>query len=835
MKFLKRFFDDEAKEMKKYRVIADEVMMLDEDMQKLSDEELKAKTKEFRERLEKGETLDDILVEAFAVVREASHRVNNEKPFYVQVLVGVICHKGNIAEMKTGEGKTLSTVLPAYLNALADKVHIITVNEYLSKRNSEWMGNIYNFLGVTVGANLNAMTKEEKKQVYSCDIIYTTNNELGFDYLRDNMIVKKEDRLISDFNFAIIDEVDSILIDEARTPLIISGGAIKTANLYLQADTFVKSLKEDQEYVFDEKTKNTVLTEEGSKLAEEKFKINNLYDLNNTALVQRINQALRANKGMKKEIDYLVKDDQIIIVDPNTGRLMHGRAFSEGLHQAIEAKENVTIKEETKTVATITLQNLFRMYKKLSGLTGTAKTEEEEFRETYNMYVLEVPTNKPIARIDAADKMFSKREYKYKAMIEEVRERHEKGQPILIGTIAVETSELISEYLKKAKIRHEVLNAKNHEREADIIANAGKKGSVTIATNMAGRGTDIKIDDDVRELGGLCVIGTERHESRRIDNQLRGRAGRQGDPGYSQFFVSFEDELLIRFGSARIQRTLTAIGFGEEMAIQNKSLSKMVETAQKRVEGSNFDKRKFLLQYDEVINKQREIIYEKRNTILDEESIHEMVLDMFKDYISIYVTNHMAPEEKLTELDISEIVEGINENLPKEHKLNIKDFNETNLEFVIEKATNKVLESYDAKFSKFENMPVEVINNFEKAVVLRVMDTLWMEHINSLSHLKEGVKLRSVGQENPVRAYSNEGFQLFEDLLNRINMQSAATLMKAEIKQNQERQEVVKKLRTNDSKKRAKKVPKKVTKVGRNELCPCGSGKKYKQCHGQNK
>ena len=641
MKLFKKLFDHEYKELKKFESLAEQVLNLEDEYSELSDEELKSKTEEFKERLKDGETLEDIKIEAFATAREAAYRVLGEKPYFVQIVGGFAIHYGNIAEMKTGEGKTLTTVLPAYLNALAGEgVHVITTNEYLSCRNAEWMGPVYDMLGVTVGVNLRELSVKEKQEAYNKDITYSTNNEIGFDYLRDNMVVKASDRVARPLNFAIIDEVDSILIDEARTPLIISGGHMQSADLYIQTDKFVKSLKLDNGYVYDEQTKSTVLDQKGIEKAEKTFNINNLYDIENTNLVHFINQSLKANYAMHNDVDYVVKDDKIVIVDPFTGRLMEGRTYSDGLHQAIEAKEGVTINEETKTLATITFQNLFRMYKKLSGMTGTAKTEEEELRDIYNMYVICIPTNKPVIREDCKDLIFATKEGKYKAIISEIKERHKLGQPVLVGTIAVETSELISERLKKAKIPHEVLNAKNHAREAEIIAHAGEKGAITIATNMAGRGTDIKLGEGVKELGGLCVIGTERHESRRIDNQLRGRSGRQGDPGFSQFCVSFEDDLMVRFGADRAKGILARAGFSGDAAIRNSALAKSIETAQKRVEGNNYDVRKTLLEYDNVINEQREIIYEKRNEILDSESIHETILESFRNYIDDVVFEH---------------------------------------------------------------------------------------------------------------------------------------------------------------------------------------------------
>ena len=608
MSILNRLFDHEYKQLKKFQKLADQIEALDEETKKLTDTELRAKTEEFKNRLNNGETVDDLLVEAFAVAREACFRVIGEKPFYVQLLGACAIHFGNIAEMKTGEGKTLTAVLPAYLNALTGKgVHIITVNEYLAQRDTNWMGEIHRFLGLTVGVNLRDMSAKEKQEQYKCDIMYSTNSEIGFDYLRDNMVVNKEERVQRPLNFAIIDEVDSVLIDEARTPLIISGGKMTSANLYIDADRFAKTLKKEEDFIYDEKTKSVNLNEQGSEKAEKMFHVKNLYEVENATLVHYINQALRANYAMSKDVDYVVQDDEIVIVDQFTGRLMKGRAYSEGLHQAIEAKEGVTINQETKTLATITIQNLFRMYQKLAGMTGTAKTEEEEFRNIYNMYVICIPTNKEVIRIDAPDLVFATKAAKYKAIINFVKERYEAGQPVLIGTIAIETSELISDLLTKAKIPHETLNAKNHAREAEIISKIGQHKSVTIATNMAGRGTDIKLSDEIKALGGLCVVGTERHESRRIDNQLRGRSGRQGDPGYTQFFVSMEDDLMVRFGSDRIKTMMQNMGFGDN-AIQSKIITNSLGTAQARVEGNNFDIRKNILQYDDVMNNQREII-----------------------------------------------------------------------------------------------------------------------------------------------------------------------------------------------------------------------------------
>lgn len=834
MKILKSIFDHEYKELKKFEAIADKIEALNSEYSSMSDDDLKAKTSEFKDRLSNGETLDDICVEAFATVREAAYRVIGEKPFRVQILGGLAIHFGNIAEMKTGEGKTLTSTMPAYLNALTGEgVHIITVNDYLAGRDSSWMGKIYEFLGLTVGFNTRDLTPKEKQDAYNSDILYTTNNELGFDYLRDNMVVKSEARVQRPFNYAIIDEVDSVLIDEARTPLIISGGAIKTANLYTGADTFVKRLKLDEDYTIDEKMNTASLSDSGVSKAEKEFNVSNLYDIENTALVHHINQALRANYCMKNEVDYIVQEGEIVIVDPFTGRLMKGRAYSDGLHQAIEAKEGVKINQETVTLATITFQNLFRMYKKLSGMTGTAKTEEEEFRNIYNMYVICIPTNRPVVREDLVDLVYATKEYKFNAIVREIRERKKVGQPVLVGTVAIETSELISKMLTKAGIKHEVLNAKNHAREAEIIAKAGQKGSVTIATNMAGRGTDIKLGEGVKELGGLCIIGTERHESRRIDNQLRGRAGRQGDPGFSQFYVSLEDDLMVRTGVDRVKGMLQSLGVDGDTPLRMKTFANSIESAQKRMEGNNFDMRKTLLQYDDVMNQQREIIYERRNEILDNESIHDTVIDTFKSHIKLLVEGHIMPEGYLTDNDYSEIVENVNDNLLVNNRIKVDDITSSSTDEVVEKLTNICIDNYD---NKFKEIPKSVMDDFEKAIALRVIDTHWMENINTMSHLREGIGLRGYAQENPLQAYTMEGFEMFDRMLANIDKDITTYLSKSEVRQNLERKEVVKSntIRTNESdSSKSKREPKRTEKIGRNDPCPCGSGKKYKQCCGK--
>ena len=832
MGFLRKLLDSEYKELKRFEKIANKIDDLSEEMEKLSDEELRAKTDEFKKQLEDGATLDDIIVPAFAVVREAAYRVIGEKPYFVQLLGGLAIHYGNIAEMKTGEGKTLVATLPAYLNALTGKgVHIITVNEYLADRDSKWMGKIHEFLGLTVGVNKREMSPAEKRAAYNCDILYSTNNEIGFDYLRDNMVVRAQDRVQRPLNFVIVDEVDSILIDEARTPLIISGGKMDAKDLYTSADRAAKNLKEE-DYTVDEKTKSVSLTESGVEKIEKTFHLKNLYDLENAVLVHHLNQALKANYGFHIDVDYVVEDGAVIIVDQFTGRLMHGRQFSDGLHQALEAKEGVKINEETKTMATITFQNLFRMYSKLSGMTGTAKTEEEELRDIYNMYVIQIPTNKPVIREDLTDLVYATEKGKFKAIVNKIKEIHETGQPILVGTISVENNEKLSALLKKEGLKHEVLNAKNHEREADIIAQAGQKGAITIATNMAGRGTDIKLGEGVRELGGLCVIGTERHESRRIDNQLRGRSGRQGDPGMSQFFVSFDDDLMRRFGTEKIKEMLIRVGFGDDQAIRSKSFTRTIEQAQRKVEGNNYDTRKSLLDYDNVMNEQREIIYARRNEILDQESITERTEATFDSNIANLVDSHIEPEGYLTDDDKSEIIEYLNTNLIKTTKLEVEEIEDmTDSEEVKEYLTKKVKEDYK---EKTKDIPKEIINEFEKAIALRVIDEAWVDHIGDMEHLREGIGLRGYGQTNPLQAYTLEGYDLFDNLMSNIESKISIFLLKAEVRQNTERKEQRDNKIVHDTHVKVKGTPvKNDKKVGRNDLCPCGSGKKYKQCCGK--
>lgn len=828
MGLLKNLFDYETKELKKIDKIVDEIEALDEKMQSIKDIEFKAKTEEFKKRLEDGEELDDIAVEAFALAREACFRAIGEKPFRVQLIGGLAIHRGNIAEMKTGEGKTLTTVLPAYLNALSGKgVHVITTNEYLSTRNAQWMGPIYDLLGVSVGINTRDKSPKEKKEAYEADITYTTNNELGFDYLRDNMVVHKENRTQRGLNFAIIDEVDSILIDEARTPLIISGGSAKSANIYKEADRVAKNLKID-DYVVDEKTKKVTLTEEGVKNCEKMLHLDNLYDISNSVMVHNLDKALTANYAFKKDVDYVIENDKVIIVDTFTGRLMHGRQFSEGLHQALEAKEGVTINEETKTLATITFQNLFRMYNKLSGMTGTAKTEEEEFQNIYNTNVVCIPTNKPVIRDDQVDLIYSSLKGKFNAVVKTVKEIHKTGRPVLVGVASVETSELVSQLLTKAGVKHELLNAKNHEREAHIIENAGKKNAVTIATNMAGRGTDIKLGEGVRELGGLFVLGTERHDSRRIDNQLRGRAGRQGDPGTTRFFVSMEDDLMIKFGSEKMKTVMETLGIKDDQAISNKMISKNIEAAQKKVEGFNFDRRKGLLDFDNVISKQREIIYNRRNEILDNDSIRDRVLDTFKEFVSNQVHSHLTDGE-LTSNDVDNLMELFNARYLKKRKLKKEDFNK-DINELIDFIYEIVVDDYS---KKLEDVPKDIQDDFEKSISLRCIDKNWMDQLDAMEALKEGVGLRGYAQSNPLQVYALEGFDLFDNMMANISAEISNFLLNAEVRQNIEREEV-KNIKTNDGKEGVKSKPKKADKkVGRNDLCPCGSGKKYKQCCGK--
>ena len=835
---IRSLIENDKKELKRLDSIAKKVEAYADQMAALTDEQLQAKTAEFKGRYQKGETLDQLLPEAFAVVREAAKRVLGLYPYHVQLMGGIVLHDGNIPEMRTGEGKTLTATMPVYLNALTGEgVHVVTVNEYLATRDSTEMGELYNFLGLTVGLNINSKSSDEKREAYNCDITYSTNNELGFDYLRDNMVVYRHQMVQRPLNYAIVDEVDSILIDEARTPLIISGQAEKSTALYTRADNFVKRLKEEEDYKIDVQSKTISLTEAGIEKAEETFGLDNLYDIENTALTHHLDQALRANYIMLLDIDYVVQDGKVLIVDQFTGRIMDGRRYSDGLHQAIEAKEGVEIEDETKTMATITFQNYFRMYKKLAGMTGTAKTEEEEFREIYNIQVYQIPTNRPVIRDDRPDLLYPTLQSKFHAVVQDIKDRYRKGQPVLVGTVAVETSELLSDMLNQERIPHEVLNAKNHFKEAEIIMNAGQKGAVTIATNMAGRGTDIKLGLGVRELGGLAVIGTERHESRRIDNQLRGRAGRQGDPGMSQFYLSLEDDLMKRFGSERIKAFLDRMKIGEEDAvIQSKMLTKQVESAQKRVEGNNFDSRKQLLQYDDVLRQQREIIYSQRNEVLTSENLRSIVEKMIKSSLERNVQAHTPDNADRESWDLQTIVDYVNGNLLNEGDVEVADLRGKESDEIVEFIFTKVLQSYD---EKEEKLSPEQMREFEKVIVLRAVDSKWIDHIDQMDQLRQGIHLRAYGQIDPLREYQSEGFAMFEAMVIAIEEDVAKYIMKAEIRNNLEREEVAKGQAVNPKEEGGDKKPKKKPAVkqldiGRNAPCFCGSGKKYKNCHGAN-
>ena len=833
----KKLFDPTYKEFKKCEKLAEKVLLLEEEFKALSNEELQGKTKEFRTRLERGETLEDLLVEAFATAREAADRILGLRAFKVQVIGAAAMHFGNIAEMKTGEGKTLTSVLVAYLNALSGEgVHIVTVNEYLASRDAEEMGAVHKFLGLTVGLNLRDMSSEEKREQYYCDITYSTNNELGFDYLRDHMVIYKEKMVQRPTpNFAIVDEVDSILVDEARTPLIISGGAKTGPNLYVQADAFVRTLK-DEDYEIDIKAKHITLNESGIDKAEKYFGIANLYDLKYVNLTHLINNALRANYIMAKDIDYVVQDNKVIIVDPFTGRLMHGRQYSEGLHQALEAKERVEIKKETRTLATITFQNYFRMYKKLAGMTGTAKTEEEEFRNIYNMFVVEIPTNKPVIRNDEPDLIFVTPEAKFKAIANDIRERHLKGQPVLVGTIAIETSEYLSALLKKMGIPHNVLNAKQHEKEAEIVAKAGQKGAVTIATNMAGRGTDIKLGEGVVELGGLAVIGSERHESRRIDNQLRGRSGRQGDPGYSRFYLSTKDDLMKRFGGERFDRALMMLSGKEkeEVPLESKMFSRFVESAQKKVEGYNFDRRKSVVEYDEVLRKQREIIYGQRKDILFLDNMEPQIERMMDSVIERYIDKYVISEKKRAVIDTEPFMEEFVNKFFNFNSFDEVDFEDETVDDVKQMIKDKFLENLK---EKKDIVPPEVYQEFLKVVLLRSVDKYWMDHIDQMSSLRQSIGLQSYAQINPLREYQNIGFEMFETMVANIEDEVVVFVSRAQLRDNLQREEVAKPTGTSggaEETSKRKPVVNKNAKVGRNDPCPCGSGKKYKHCCGMN-
>ncbi len=831
---LKTIIENDKGEIRRLEKMADKVFKYEDQMAALTDDQLKAKTVEFKERYQNGESLDSLLYEAFAVVREGAKRVLGLFPYKVQVMGGIVLHHGDVPEMRTGEGKTLTATMPVYLNALSGKgVHVVTVNEYLSERDATEMGELYSWLGLSVGINLAAKSPMEKKEAYECDITYSTNSEIGFDYLRDNMVVRAENMVQRPLNYALVDEVDSILIDEARTPLIVSGAnAVETSQLYHMADHYVKSLDKD-DYIIDVQSKTIGLSDSGIDKAESYFKLENLYDIENVALTHFIDNALRANYIMLLDIDYVVSEEQeILIVDQFTGRTMEGRRYSDGLHQAIEAKEGVPIQDETKTSASITYQNLFRMYKKLSGMTGTGKTEEEEFREIYNIRVIPIPTNRPVQRIDHSDLLYASIEAKFKAVVEDVKARYQKGQPVLVGTVAVETSDYISKKLVAAGVPHEVLNAKNHYKEAQIIMNAGQRGAVTIATNMAGRGTDIKLGEGVRELGGLCVIGTERHESRRIDNQLRGRSGRQGDPGESQFYLSLEDDLMKRFGSERLKGIFERLNMSEE-AIESRMLTRQVEAAQKRVEGNNYDTRKQVLQYDDVMREQREIIYAQRyDVITADRDLAPEIQAMIKRTIERVVDGHARAKQ---DEKLEAILNFAKYNLLPEDSISIEDLSALSDKAIKEELFQRALQVYDSQVSKLRDE--EAVKEFQKVLILRVVDNKWTDHIDALDQLRNAVGLRGYAQNNPVVEYQAEGFRMFNDMIGSIEFDVTRLMMKAQIHE-QERPQAEHHISTTATRNIAAhqaNMPEDLdlSQIGRNELCPCGSGKKFKNCHGK--
>lgn len=835
MGFLEKLFGTYSeREVKKLQSIADKIEALDESMQKLTDEELQAKTIEFKERIQKGESLDSILPEAFAVCREASSRVLGMKHFRVQLLGGMVLHQGRIAEMKTGEGKTLVATLPAYLNGLTGNgVHVITVNDYLAKTQMEEMGVLYNFLGLTTGCIIHGITPEQRRAAYACDITYGTNNEFGFDYLRDNMVIHMEERVQRALNFCIVDEVDSILIDEARTPLIISGMGDKSTKFYNVADNFVKTLVNEKDFTVDEKANAVLLTDDGIVKAEKYFGIENYADSQNLELQHYVTQALKANYTMKADKDYMVKDNEIVIIDEFTGRLMEGRRYSDGLHQAIEAKEGVKIQRESKTLATITFQNYFRMYSKLSGMTGTALTEENEFREIYNLDVIVIPTNKPVQRIDQSDMVYKNTAGKYKAIVEEIVKSHEKGQPVLVGTASVDRSEYISSLLKKRGIKHQVLNAKYHAQEAEIISHAGELGMVTIATNMAGRGTDIKLGEGVIEAGGLKVLGTERHESRRIDNQLRGRSGRQGDPGESIFFISLEDDLMRIFGSEKIQGVIDKLGLEESEAIESKMVTKAIENAQKKVEGNNFDIRKNLLGYDDVMNLQREVIYRQRTEVLEGKNLKEQIEGMIEEVISDSVNSHLNGEVQDIEAEIKTLLQYLEEICLPHGVITVEELADLSNEQIKSKLTEIVMNIYKGKELEFGE---EQLREIERVVLLRVVDQKWMAHIDNMDHLKQGMGLRAYKQQDPIQAYQIEGSAMFEEMIEGIKVETVKFLFHVRVERPVEREKVAEETSAShgsDDKSLKKEPVRNDNKVGRNDLCPCGSGKKYKNCCGR--
>ena len=853
MSIIEKIFGTHSdRELKSVNAIADKIEALRPQMQALSDEELRGKTKEYKERLAKGESLDDLLPEAFATVREAAKRVLGMEHYRVQLIGGIVLHQGRIAEMKTGEGKTLVSTSPAYLNALEGKgVHIVTVNDYLAKRDAEWMGKVHEFLGLTVGVVLNDMDHDERKKAYECDITYVTNNELGFDYLRDNMVIYKEQLVQRDLHYAIIDEVDSVLIDEARTPLIISGQSGKSTKLYEACDILARQMKrgeasqefskmdaimgieieETGDFIVNEKDKVINLTQEGVEKVEKFFKIDNLADAENLEIQHNIILALRAHNLMHRDQDYVVADDQILIVDEFTGRIMPGRRYSDGLHQAIEAKEHVKVKRESKTLATITFQNFFNKFEKKAGMTGTALTEEKEFRDIYGMDVIEIPTNRPIARIDHQDAVYKTKKEKFKAVVEEVKEAHEKGQPVLVGTITIETSEMLSQMLQKKGIPHKVLNAKFHELEAEIIADAGQMGAVTIATNMAGRGTDIKLGEGVKELGGLKIIGTERHESRRIDNQLRGRAGRQGDPGESRFYISLEDDLMRLFGSDRIKGLFDAMPDGEQ--VEHKMLSNAIESAQKKIEGNNFGIRKNLLEFDQVNNEQREVIYKERRMVLDGENMRDTLMSMLKEQVEKCVTRVIGDDQSAEDWDIAELNNVLLPIVPlKRIELTEEQKKHGTKAELIEQLQDEAVKVYEAKEAEFPEP--EQFREVERVILLKVIDRKWMDHIDDMDQLRQGIGLQAYGQRDPVVEYKFAGFDMFDAMIDSIAEETIKVLTHIKIEQKVEREQVAQATGTNkdDS---AVKAPKKrkTKKIQPNDPCPCGSGKKYKQCCGR--
>lgn len=853
--FEKIFGTHSEKELKKINPIVDAIEALDEKMQALSDEELRGKTQEFKDRLAAGETLDDILVEAFAVVREAAYRVLGMKHYRVQLIGGIVLHQGRIAEMRTGEGKTLVSTLPAYLNALEGKgVHVVTVNDYLAKRDAEWMGQVHEFLGLKVGIILNSSTTDERREAYNCDITYVTNNELGFDYLRDNMVIYKEKLVLRDLHYCVIDEVDSVLIDEARTPLIISGQSGKSTELYKMCDYLARQMKrgegdgeiskmdmlmkteieEDGDFLVNEKDKYVMLTANGVKMVEKFFHIDNLSDPENMEIQHNIILALRAHNLMFRDRDYVVKDDEVLIVDEFTGRIMPGRRFSDGLHQAIEAKENVKVKRESKTLATITFQNFFNMFDKKAGMTGTAQTEEEEFREIYGMDVVVIPTNRPIQRIDQPDSIFKTKKEKLNAIVEQINISYRKGQPVLVGTINIDASEELSHMLSKRKIPHKVLNAKFHELEAEIVADAGQKNAVTIATNMAGRGTDIKLGEGVAELGGLRIIGTERHESRRIDNQLRGRSGRQGDPGESKFYLSLEDDLMRLFGSERVMSVYDTLKIPEGEEIEHKTISNFVEKAQKKIEGNNFAIRKNLLEYDRVNNEQREIIYKERRRVLDGENMHEVILKMIKDDINAAVdqvcSSETAPED-WNQVELDDMIRGI---VPFAEPVLLTDeeIRKADISELKDRLYNEALELYAAKEEEIGDP--DQMREIERVILLKTIDRKWTDHIDDMDNLRQGIGLRSLGQRDPVVEYKFAGYDMFNDMTAAIREDTVKLLFRIKVEQKIEREEVNKVTGTNKDDTVSKGPVKKAKKIGRNDLCPCGSGLKYKNCCGKN-